>query len=55
MDKNVSWYLNKQIEKVMASLEKNSIKGIFVKESTSCTSFLADFLYIRLYQLQVIF
>lgn len=32
IDKNVSWYLNKQVEKVMVSSGKNNIKGIFVKD-----------------------
>ncbi len=32
MDKNISWFINKQIEKVIDSLEKNNMKGIFVKD-----------------------
>ena len=32
MDKNVSWFINKQVKKVIDSLGKNNMKGIFVKD-----------------------
>ncbi|MHC1722374.1 MAG: lactate utilization protein [Aminipila sp.] len=32
MDKNISWFINKQVEKVIDSLGKNNMKGIFVKD-----------------------
>lgn len=32
MDTNISWFINKQVEKVIDSLEKNNMKGIFVKD-----------------------
>ena len=30
MDNNISWYMNKQVEKVITSLEKHNMKGFFV-------------------------
>lgn len=32
MDKNIFWYIEKQVEKVMNALEKHNMKGIFVKD-----------------------
>lgn len=32
MDKNISWYITKQVEKVISGLEKHNMKGIFVKD-----------------------
>ena len=32
VDKNVSWFIDKQVEKVIKSLEKNNMKGIYVKD-----------------------
>jgi len=31
MDKNISWFIQKQIEKTLNGLSKNNMKGIFVK------------------------
>ncbi len=32
MDKNISWFIQKQIEKTLDGLSKNNMKGIFVKD-----------------------
>ncbi|MEA4988492.1 MAG: lactate utilization protein [Anaerovorax sp.] len=32
MDKNISWFISKQVEKVIDSLGKNNMKGIFVQD-----------------------
>lgn len=32
MDKNVSWFVDKQVEKTINALQKNNMKGIFVKD-----------------------
>ncbi len=32
MDKNILWYIDKQVEKIINALEKRNMKGIFVKD-----------------------
>lgn len=32
MDKSISWFINKQVEKAINALEKHNMKGIFVKD-----------------------
>lgn len=32
MDKNISWYIQKQVEKALDGLSKNNMKGIFVQD-----------------------
>ncbi len=32
MDKNISWFIEKQIDKTLDGLSKNNMKGIFVKD-----------------------
>ncbi len=34
MDKNVSWFIEKQVEKAVDGLNKNNMKGIFVKDES---------------------
>jgi hypothetical protein len=42
VDKNISWYIDKQIEKVLNSLEKHNMKGIFVSDEEELKIVLND-------------
>jgi hypothetical protein len=44
MDENISWYLNKQVDKVISSLEKRNMKGIFVKDETELIDTLKGYI-----------
>lgn len=40
MDQNISWYMEKQIEKVLSNLQKRNMKGIYVKNEEELTVLL---------------
>ena len=42
MDENISWFINKQIEKVIYGLEKHNMKGIFVKDEEELIEILKE-------------
>ncbi len=42
MDKNVSWFINKQVEKVVAGLEKHNMKGYFVNNEEELLQILKE-------------
>jgi len=42
MDNNITWYIDKQIEKTIDSLEKHNMKGIFVKDEYELLEVLKD-------------
>ncbi len=42
MDENISWFINKQIEKVIHGLEKHNMKGIFVKDEEELIEILKE-------------
>lgn len=42
MDNNITWYIDKQIEKTINSLEKRNMKGIFVKDEYELLEVLKD-------------
>lgn len=44
MDKNISWYRNKQVEKTIHNLEKRNMKGIFVKDEEELKVILGELL-----------
>ncbi len=44
MDGNISWFINKQVEKVINGLEKHNMKGIFVKDEEELIEILKEFI-----------
>jgi hypothetical protein len=44
MDENISWFMNKQVEKVINGLEKHNMKGIFVKDEKELIEVLKGFI-----------
>lgn len=42
MDKNVSWFIDKQVEKVIDALDKRNMQGIFVKDEVELLNVLKD-------------
>lgn len=44
MDENISWFINKQVEKVINGLEKHNMKGIFVKDEAELIEILKEFI-----------
>lgn len=44
MDENISWFINKQVEKVINGLEKHNMKGIFVKDEEELIEILKEFI-----------
>lgn len=44
MDENISWFMNKQVEKVVNGLEKHNMKGIFVKDEKELIETLKEFI-----------
>ncbi len=46
MDQNISWYIEKQIEKVLSNLEKRNMKGIYVKNEAELTVVLQSLIEV---------
>ncbi|TCL56279.1 YkgG family uncharacterized protein [Kineothrix alysoides] len=44
MDENISWFMNKQVEKAISGLEKHNMKGIFVKDEKELIEVLKEFI-----------
>lgn len=42
MDKNVSWFIDKQVEKVIDALGKRNMKGIFVKDEVELLNVIKE-------------
>lgn len=42
MDKSISWFIDKQVENVLKALEKNNMKGIFVKNEDELLKVLSE-------------
>lgn len=42
MDQNISWYIDKQVESVINALEKNNMKGFFVKDEKELLKVLSE-------------
>lgn len=42
MEKNISWFIDKQVDKVINNLEKHNMKGIFVRDEEELKDVLTD-------------